>query len=175
LPLVRRVAARVSFRLRPLASSAESVPGRKLSMMLKQFVAFALVVCCSSALWSDDAKDNALEGVWLPSAAEFAGKKFPDEVRKSIRLEIKGDHYTVTVGTQPDRGTCKLNPTAKPKALDITGTEGPNKGKTILAIYARNGDTMRICYDLSGKSRPTEFKTTAGTQLFLVEYKLQKK
>ena len=64
-----------------------------------------------------------------------------------------------------------LNPSAKPKALDITGTEGPNKGKTILAIYERNGDTLRICYDLSGKSRPAEFKTTAGTQLFLVEYK----
>ena len=141
--------------------------------MLKQFVTVALVVC-SSAAWSDDVKDDNIEGTWVPSAAELGGKKFPDEVRKSIKLEIKGDQYTATVGTVPDRGTCKLNPSAKPKALDITGTEGPNKGKTILAIYERNGDTMRVCYDLSGKSRPAEFKTTAGTQLFLVEYKLQK-
>jgi len=58
--------------------------------------------------------------------------------------------------------------------MDITGTEGPNKGKTILAIYERDGDTLRVCYDLSGKSRPSEFKTTEGTRLFLVEYKLQK-
>jgi uncharacterized protein (TIGR03067 family) len=143
-------------------------------MTLKPFVAFALVVSCSSAAWSDDAKDNALEGTWLPSSAELGGKMFPDEVRKSIKLEVKGDQYTVTVGTQPDRGTCKLNPSAKPKTLDITGAEGPNKGKTILAIYERNGDTLRICYDLGGKSRPEEFKTTAGTRLFLVEYKLQK-
>lgn len=141
--------------------------------MLKRFVAAVLVVC-SSAAWSDDAKDAAIEGTWVPSAAELGGKKFPDEVRKTIKLEIKGDQYTATVGTKPDRGTCKLNPSAKPKALDITGTEGPNKDKTILAIYERNGDTLRICYDLSGKSRPAEFKTTAGTQLFLVEYKLQK-
>jgi uncharacterized protein (TIGR03067 family) len=142
--------------------------------MLKPFVAFALIVSCASAAWSDDAKDDAIEGTWLPAAAELGGKEFPDEVRKTIRLEVKGDQYTVTVGTQPDRGTCKLNPSAKPKALDITGTEGPNKGKTILAIYERNGDTLRICYDLSGKSRPAEFKTTEGTRLFLVEYKLQK-
>jgi uncharacterized protein (TIGR03067 family) len=137
-------------------------------------VAFALVVPCSWAAWSDDAKDDTLEGTWLPSAAELGGKQFPDEVRETIRLELKGDQYTVTVGTEPDRGTCKRNPSAKPKALDITGTEGPNKGKTILAIYERNGDTLRICYDLSGKSRPAEFKTTAGTRLFLVEYQLQK-
>jgi uncharacterized protein (TIGR03067 family) len=72
-----------------------------------------------------------------------------------------------------DRGTCKLDPSAKPKALDITGTEGPNEGKTILAIYERDGDTLRVCYDLSGKDRPKEFKTSEGTPLFLVEYKLQ--
>jgi uncharacterized protein (TIGR03067 family) len=143
-------------------------------MALKPFAAFALVVACSSAAWSDEAKLDALEGVWLPSSAELGGKAFPDEVRKSIRLEVKGDQYTVTVGTQPDRGTCKLIPSAKPKALDITGNEGPNKGKTILAIYERNGDTLRVCYDLSGKSRPAEFKTTDGTLLFLVDYKLQK-
>ena len=43
-----------------------------------------------------------------------------------------------------------------------------------LAIYERNGDTLRVCYDLSRKARPTEFKTAEGTRLFLVEYKLQK-
>jgi uncharacterized protein (TIGR03067 family) len=143
-------------------------------MMLKPVVAFALVVSCGSAAWGDGAQDDALEGVWLPSMAELAGKKFPDEVRKTIRLEVKGDQYTVTVGTLPDRGTCKRNPSTNPKALDITGTEGPNKGRTILAIYERKGDTLRVCYDLSGKSRPAEFKTTEGSPLFLVEYRLQK-
>jgi uncharacterized protein (TIGR03067 family) len=144
-------------------------------MMLRQLVAFALVVSCSSAAWSDDAKDDTLEGTWLPSTAELGGKKFPDEVRETIKLEVKGEKYTVTVGTNLDQGTCKLDPSAKPKALDITGTEGPNKGKTILAIYERKGDTLRVCYDLGGKSRPAEFKTAEGTRLFLVEYKLQKK
>lgn len=143
-------------------------------MISQSFVAFALIVVCSSVAWCADTKDETLDGVWLPSSAELGGTPFPDEVRKSIRLEIKGDDYTVTVGAQPDRGTCKRDPSAKPKTLDITGTEGPNKGKTILAIYERNGDTLRVCYDLTGKNRPSEFKTAAGTQLFLVEYKLQK-
>ena len=143
-------------------------------MTLKPLVAFALLVSCSSAAWGDDAKDRRPRGHLAAVVGRTRRKKFPDEVRKSIKLEVKGDKYTVTVGKKPDRGTCKLNPSAKPKALDITGTEGPNKGKTILAIYERDGDTLRVCYDLSGKSRPAEFKTTAGTHLFLVEYKRQK-
>ena len=59
--------------------------------------------------------------------------------------------------------------------MDITGTEGPNKGKTFQAIYELDGDTLKVCYDLSGKGRPTEFKTAEGTQLFLVIYTREKK
>ncbi len=145
-------------------------------MRLKLFVALNLVLSFSSAARGADAKDgDALQGTWLPSAAELAGEKFSDEVRKTIKLAIKDDNYTVTVGTKVDKGTVKLNPKALPKALDITGIDGPNKGKTILAIYERDGDTLRVCYDLSGKSRPAEFKTKADTQLFLVTYKREKR
>ena len=96
----------------------------------------------------------------------------------SLALAVTGDtkdgKYTLTVGKKTDQGTVKLKPSAKPKEMDITGTDGPNKGKTILAIYERDGDTLRICYDLGGKKRPGEFKTREGTQLFLVTYKRAK-
>jgi uncharacterized protein (TIGR03067 family) len=143
-------------------------------MHLKPILAFALVLNFSVAAKSDDAKDDALQGTWLPSTAELGGKPFPDEVRKTIKLVVKDDKYTVTVGKEVDQGTVKLNPTAKPKEIDSIGTDGPNKGKTILAIYERDGDTLKVCYDLSGKTRPTEFKTKEDTALFLVTYKREK-
>ncbi|MFO0959240.1 MAG: TIGR03067 domain-containing protein [Isosphaeraceae bacterium] len=118
--------------------------------------------------------EDDLDGTWLATSAELGGKPFPDEVRKAIRLEIQGDRYTVTVGGGPDKGTCKRDGSAKPRALDITGTEGPNQGKTIPAIYERVGDKLKVCYNLGGPDRPKEFKTEAGTALFLVEYALQK-
>jgi hypothetical protein len=68
----------------------------------------------------------------------------------------------------------EADPAQEPRALDIVGTKGPNQGKTILAIYELTDSNLRICYDLSGKARPKEFKTKADTQLFLVEYKRQK-
>ncbi len=145
-------------------------------MLRKLFATLVMVVSISSLAWGDDAKKDTLDGTWLPSSAELGGKKFPDEARKSIKLVIKDDKYTVTVEKQgTDEGTVKLMPSATPKAMDITGAKGPNKGKTFRAIYEHKGDTLRVCYDLSGKERPTEFKTKEGTLLFLVEYKREKK
>ncbi len=48
---------------------------------------------------------------------------------------------------------------------------GPNKGKTFLAIYKLDGDKLVICYDLTGKARPKEFKTEPKSMLFLVTYR----
>jgi len=139
------------------------------------FLALVLVALATRPAKCDETSDaDAVQGTWLPSAAELGGKPFPDDVRKSIKLTIKGDQYTVMVGDAADRGTAKLDPSVKPKALDIVGTEGPNKGRTILAIYELEGDSWKICYDLSGKSRPTEFKSTEGSPLFLVTYEREK-
>lgn len=135
------------------------------------------VFTLAAPLFADaaDPKDtDSLEGTWAPSAAELGGKMFPEDLRKSMKLVVKDSSYTVTVEKGVDKGTVKLNTKAKPKEMDITGTDGPNKGKTFLAIYERDGDTLRICYDLGGKARPTEFKSAEGTQIFLVTYKLEK-
>jgi hypothetical protein len=53
----------------------------------------------------------------------------------------------------------------KLKSMDVIGVKGPNAGMTFPAIYELAADTLRVCYDLSGKKRPTEFKTSAGTKL----------
>jgi uncharacterized protein (TIGR03067 family) len=148
---------------------------QEISMRLKGIVLILFVLSVAAVARSADAKDrDAMNGTWLPVTAELGGKMFPDEVRKSIKLVIKDSKYTVTVGKGVDQGDLKLHPEAKPKKMDITGTEGPNKGKTIPAIYELDGDTLRICYDLSGKAHPTEFKTTEASKLYLVTYKREK-
>lgn len=140
-----------------------------------QFLALTLVFAVAQTATSDAPKDgDAIQGTWRASAAELGGKPFPEEVRKSIKLTLKDGKYTVTVGKNPDQGDVKLDPSAKPKTMDVTGTEGPNKGKTILAIYELDGDALKVCYDLSGKARPAAFKSAEGTQQFLVTYKREK-
>ena len=97
-----------------------------------------------------------------------------DAVLQSISLKLDNGKYEVLVGAAPDKGTYTLDSASKPKSMTITGTEGPNNGKTLPAIYELKGDTLRICYDLSGAKRPTEFKSVAGTKLYLVTYRRKK-
>ena len=139
-------------------------------------LAFGLMFALSPVVRCDEAKKDAelLEGVWIPASAELAGKQFPEATRKAMKLVMKGNTYKVSVGELLDVGTTKIDPSQKPKSIDVTGTEGPNRDKTYLAIYELDGDTLKICYDLSGKARPTEFKSKADSKLFLVVYKREK-
>jgi uncharacterized protein (TIGR03067 family) len=121
----------------------------------------------------DDQK--TLQGDWIAVKAELAGKPMPDAVLKTISLELLKNEYEVLVAGKPDKGTWTIDPATKPKSMKITGVKGPNAGKTFPAIYELGADTLRICYDLSGKKLPTEFKTKADTKLYLVTYQRKKK
>jgi uncharacterized protein (TIGR03067 family) len=123
----------------------------------------------------DDAKkdESKVDGTWLASNAELDGKKMPKKAIANLKLTLKEGKYEV-VAESPDRGTVTYDNSAMPKQMDIKGTEGPNKGKTFLAIYELENDKLTICYDLSGSSRPSEFKTSPETRLFLVTYERQK-
>ena len=108
------------------------------------------------------------------SLGQFAGAKWPQKVLDSMKLVLKDGKYTVEDSGQSDEGTVTYDTAKSPRTMEIKGTNGPNKGKTFLAIYELKGDELRICYDLSGKSHPTEFATKAGTRLFLVTYRKAK-
>ncbi len=137
--------------------------------------AASIVFLAPIARCDDDKEDKkTMEGTWLPSSAELAGEKFDDKVLKTIKLVLKDDKYTVTVGEVTDKGTATLDPSKDPKTMDITGTDGPNKGKTFLCIYELKEDSLKVCYDLSGKKRPTEFATKPDSSLYLVTYKREK-
>ncbi len=105
------------------------------------------------------------------SSAELGGVELPKGA--AIKLTLRGGTYEL-VAESPDRGTVTYDTSAKPKAMDIKGTDGPNKGKTFLAIYDLSGDKLTVCYDLTGKARPTEFATRPKTKLFLATYQRQK-
>lgn len=145
--------------------------------MKAMFLAALLAALVPALMIPTTAQDDgqAIQGNWVPVAAEMGGQKMPEQTLRAFRLTLNGDKYTAKNGEVTDIGTFKLDPTVKPKAMDITGTDGPNQGNTIPAIYELTGDTLKICYDLSGEERPKEFKSSAGTQLFLVTYRREKR
>lgn len=142
--------------------------------MIKHILCLCLAVTISRTAFAADAPDaTAISGNWTPIKAELAGKPMPDAVLKMMKLKLADGKYEA-MAESPDYGSYTLDTATTPKSMMITGTNGPNKGKTFPCIYELDGDTLRICYDLSGTRRPPEFKSVAGTKLYLVTYSRKK-
>lgn len=143
-------------------------------------MALSAVWSTASANAAPDAKSiqkerDSLQGTWLPHEARIGGQDIPAEVLKSLRLTLKGDRYEVSTGKASDKtsdsGVIMFDPSTTPHTMAIKGEAGPNKGKTLLAIYELAGDELKICYDLSGGKTPAEFASEPATQLLLVKYR----
>lgn len=107
------------------------------------------------------------EGLWQPVYAELDGEEAPRMALEKMELELLAGKYTVRFGGETsDEGTYEIHA----KCITISGTNGPNAGRTIPSIFKfLNETTLSICYGLSGK-RPLRFKTGPGEQLYLVNY-----
>jgi uncharacterized protein (TIGR03067 family) len=140
----------------------------KKKILITTITGLLALLSLMTAYSLDDSK--FIEGNWLIIDAEIGGKKIPDEGFRGRKLSLKDGKYSF----ENDLGEYKIDPKAKIKSIDITFTGGANKGKTILAIYDLQDDTLRICYDLEGKSRPKELITKSGTKQFMATYKREK-
>jgi len=80
---------------------------------------------------------DRMQGVW-----NFVSGK------REAKLLISGEHFTMHFRNGDVYvGTFALDAAARPKAMDMTITEGPeaHKGKTALAIYEFDGDHLIWC------------------------------
>jgi uncharacterized protein (TIGR03067 family) len=107
------------------------------------------------------------EATWRFGSIEIEGRLVPEETFKEDSLVLKGKKYTMTVQGKTTSGTFKIDPTASPKAIDITITDGPDKDKTAKGIYELTDDTQTICMAAPGKPRPTEFVSKPDSGLIL--------
>jgi uncharacterized protein (TIGR03067 family) len=132
-------------------------------------------------LAADDAKDEVkkelarFEGTWKYVSIEMEKMKVSEDVLKGPRMKITGDKFTVTDENASFSGTFKVDPTKKPKTIDVTFTDGPKKGKTYMGIYEMEGDIYKACVDPEGKPRPTEFAIKPGSGHVLIIHKREKK
>ncbi len=108
---------------------------------------------------------EALQGLWQATDLETNGEKAPAAEVKAFQIRIKGDKAVFGPDNGNRESTFALTPDAKPKAMDLTPSDGPAKGKKLpCAIYKLDGDKLTLCLDWNGQAgkRPTEFKTAAG-------------
>jgi uncharacterized protein (TIGR03067 family) len=139
-------------------------------------MAVSVAVAVSPSARADATADDwkKLAGTWKVESAVLNGDDATAAFKEAV-LTIEERKYNVGFAGTTDLGTLALEPAKKPKQMTIKGTDGPNKGKTIPAIYEVDGDTLKVCYALGGKDPPTDFKSTAENKTMLVTYRRDKK
>jgi uncharacterized protein (TIGR03067 family) len=117
-----------------------------------------------------------LQGSWTATQAERDGKAADDVVGN--RLSFSGNRFRIQSkdGQLLYAGTVRVDPSAKPAAIDFEHTEGAVKGKAWKGIYTLDGDTLRVCDNAPSpdKARPAVFEAKGGSGYVLITFKRAK-
>jgi uncharacterized protein (TIGR03067 family) len=129
---------------------------------------------------ADDAKVEAarkdlksMAGAWKVTSREVDGEKAAAEAFKGVAVKAAEDGTTtITRDGQVIRKVKWVNvdPTKKPKTMDVEIVEGDDKGQTLLGIYRMEDDLLTLCIANPGKERPTTFSAKAGSGCVLMSY-----
>jgi uncharacterized protein (TIGR03067 family) len=127
------------------------------------------------------------EGTWRGVGGEEVGRVFTREEANEEQEEFifKGDLLTVRKdGQVAEEFKISVDPSKKPKEMDLQFTKGDLQGKKCLAIYTFEGDQLKICTETKlrpsrGGPRPNVFSTQKnqeeskhpGLLLFILERK----
>src|SRR5439155_25802112 len=116
-----------------------------------------------------------LEGEWSMISGFMDGHPMDKSLLKHGRRVTRGNHTSVLFGPQVFmRGTFTLDPSKKPREIDLAHSEGMHAGKTQLGIYECDGETLRISYGTPGQPRPVDFEPRQGDGKTVAVWKLVK-
>jgi uncharacterized protein (TIGR03067 family) len=121
------------------------------------------------------AAQGPLEGAWKLTSVQLNAQALPMEKLQDARLVVRGIKYSLKLADTRLEMTHALLNDQRPRAMDLTVVEGPDKGKTFHAIIKLAADTLTVCRSIQpDKERPTEFASKPDSGLLLVVWTRQK-
>lgn len=142
----------------------------------------AVLALTFTAARADDKKGSDIDGEYTPVAAVKGGKEAPAEELKVFQgITIKDGTLTfkIKAGDKEDAKTAKMkiDPAKKPAEIDLSPTDGPEKGKTVPGIYALDKDELKLAFmegPVETLTRPKDFTSTADNKVFVLTLKKKK-
>lgn len=148
---------------------------------MKRLATLALLILAPAlVVFAADDKPAGLDGTYKITGLTKGGKKTPaEDVGKIFEgASIKGDKFTMKIAGEDKVATIKLDAKAKPATMDLTPDEGPEKGKTMKAIYKLEKGVLTIAV-IEGKEgetkRPANFDGKGDDEILLELTKEEKK
>jgi uncharacterized protein (TIGR03067 family) len=115
---------------------------------------------------------DKFEGTWKMESFMMDGKPSPSKDFADFKMTLKGDTFATEGADGKSSGTYKIDPTKKPKTLDINFINGALDGVTMLGVYELDGDTYKVCLPTApGAERPKELASKKGSGLVLEVFK----
>ena len=119
---------------------------------------------------------SKLQGTWSATSAEQDGAAAGDVV--GHKLSFEGNRFQIRPkdGKLLYEGTFRLDPSAKPAAIDFEHSKGALKGKVWKGIYALDGDTLKECDNAPNvnKGRPAAFEAKTGSGYVCITFRRAK-
>jgi RNA polymerase sigma-70 factor (ECF subfamily) len=120
---------------------------------------------------------DAILGTWKVEKVEVDGMDGSDNTEEGLKfkgamLTFTADKIAAKSGEKSVELTYKLDPSAKPKTIDLDN----GGGKSWMSVYSLDGNTLKICSPREpGGNRPAEVGTKEGSSSFMLVLKREAK
>jgi uncharacterized protein (TIGR03067 family) len=125
---------------------------------------------------SDAAVKKELErfqGNWQAVSIQHVDGRLATEAELRVtRLVVEGNKFTLTGKDYSITGTFTIDPTRKPRTIDVMLANSKKPEEKILGIYQMKGGTRKSCFAFPGTDRPGDFQS-AGKGYLRLEWKRQ--
>jgi uncharacterized protein (TIGR03067 family) len=128
-----------------------------------------IVMAAMAVVGAEESKADAIKdeikkfaGTWKLVAANFDNEEKTPEDVKTASLVVEGDGFTLKIGDAVHKGKFVIDPTKKPKTIDVEFTEGSLKDSKVLGVYQIDGNKRKSCFSVSDKDRPEDLAPGKG-------------
>jgi uncharacterized protein (TIGR03067 family) len=141
---------------------------------MKRFALGTVILAASTGvILAQDKGLKDLEGTYRVSVMEKAGKTAPKELTATVKVTLKGEELTFKIGDEEKKAKIKVDSSKTPNTIDISPTDGPEKGKNFPGIYKFDKGDLTLAFTEKG-DRPKGF-TVEGDVVLLKMKKDEKK
>jgi uncharacterized protein (TIGR03067 family) len=148
--------------------------GSSWEVITMKYLGLSLVFVLLGTAVGFSGDEKSLNGAWIATEAKQDGEKLPDDFVKSASVTFTDGKYKSLVGDVTEEGTFKVDRSKKPNTIDMSPTGGRKKVPARPAIFELDGDTLKMCWNLTTNQRAKDFTSTAENKQFLVVYKRKK-
>ena len=132
-----------------------------------------LHAACSGPVASGSSDDEGKwQGTWRLVSSTYNG----EPQMADMRWVVDGDHYNIVLNQQrhDDPYPFKLNPSQR--RIDVNHHETPKGtyGGKLKGIYKISGDSLTVCYDLTGTQYPKSFDAGPGSRRVLYQFQRER-